>query len=153
MKPEQFDHFKLMYDNVYDELNRSRDWPTKIMAFASAAYFAMYSLIKFDGFCAGFIIWVKIALIVLIFLLTYITLYNIHNQHVRYKEYRDIQIQLQNQLKIHSWEANGKPIFPKEWQKTNDEKAVEQKFGLGWHFYATYIIVLATTAITLVVLR
>lgn len=153
MKPEEFDHFKLMYDNVYDELNRSRDWPIKIMAFASAAYFAMYSLTKLDNVCGGFNIWVKIGLIVLVIFLTFSTLRNIYHQHKRYKVYRDVQTQLENKLKIHTWEANNKPVFPLGWQHLIAEKKEKQKFGLGWHFYAMYIIVLALIATTLIVLQ
>jgi hypothetical protein len=153
MKPEPFEQFKLMYDNMYDELNRSRDWPIKIMAFASAAYFAMYSLLKFDNGCGGLNIGIKIGLIVLILLLTFSTLRNIYNQHKRYKVYRDVQTQLENKLKIHSWQANNKTIFPADWQKLIAEKKEKQKFGLGWHFYAIYIIVLALIATILIILQ
>ncbi|GAC1305340.1 MAG: hypothetical protein NVSMB24_14080 [Mucilaginibacter sp.] len=151
--PEPFEHFKLMYDNVYDELNRSRDWPIKIMAFASAAYFALYSIIKIDNVCGGFNTWVKIGLLVLTLFLTASTLGNIYSQHKRYQGYRDIQTQLENKLKIHSWKANNKPVFPVEWQKLIAERNEKQKFGLGWHFYAIYIIVLALIEITLILLQ
>ena len=152
-KPEPFEQIKLMYDNVYDELNRSRDWPIKILAFASAAYFAMYGLVKFDAIGGGLNIVVKIGLVVSILFLTFSTLRNIYTQHKRYKAYRDIQTQLENMLKIHSWKVNDKPVFPVEWQKQISEKKQKQKFGLGWHFYAIYIVVLALIATTLIVLH
>jgi hypothetical protein len=146
----EFEKLKLMYDNVYDELNRSRDWPIKIMAFATAVYIAIYGLLKFDSTNICLSIWIKGLLMTFIVLLTLITYINILNQHLNYLKYRDIQIRIQNKLNIQNLEVNNGPIFPIEWTNKQDEK---QKFGLGWHFYASYIIVLAIIAIMLILMQ
>lgn len=49
IQKEEVDKIKFIYDKVYDELNRCRDWPLKIMAFTSAFYFFILGFINFKA--------------------------------------------------------------------------------------------------------
>ena len=147
----QFNKIKLMYDNVYDELNRSRDWPIKIMAFATAGDLAIYGLIKFtDTFCIGN--WIKIILSLLVTALAFFTIFNIYNQDTQYKKYRKVQRKMQRWLEIHHFKIDDQEIFPTEWSKIEElpQKNWLYRFLAGWPFYVVYIVVLLIIALLLI---
>lgn len=154
---EKRELLKFMYGNVYDELNRSRDWPIKIMAFASGVDVAIYGLLKFNENCQ-FGAFSKGILLVIVFIVTLFTVNNILNQHRRYKEYRNIQKGIQRELEIQHLKTENNPIFPDYWtefipHKPSYKKGSNGKWGLGYIFYVTFIIALAAIAFFLIIIQ
>jgi len=142
------DHLKLMYDRIYDELNRGRDWPIKIMAFASAAYLALFGLIKFDKNATGFSCTVKILFTVLLIGFLGLTIKIIITQHLNYLKYRDIQIKIQKAMRIYEWHIDGENIFPSTW-KNSIKISVFSGF-FGWFFYASYLTLVTIITLCLI---
>jgi hypothetical protein len=142
------EHLKLMYDRIYDELNRGRDWPIKIMAFASAAYLALFSLVKLDKDKLELSCNTKIVITSLLIILTLWTIKIIITQHLNYLKYRDIQIKLQKAIGIYDWKVDGEGIFPSSWKKPI---IISLWSGFyGWGFYASYMIIIASITIYLI---
>lgn len=141
MDKDEFEKLKLIYETVYDELNRSRDWPIKIMAFTSAAYLAMFSLLKLDNNHMKVGCEIKFIASIFLLALLILTILIIVRQHKNYLRYRNVQINLQNLMKIHDWETNGEEILPIKWKK-QIEVSVSAGF-VGWFFYAFYIFTIA----------
>jgi hypothetical protein len=142
------EELKLMYDTVCDELNRGRDWPIKIMAFTSAAYLALFSLLKLDNNHLGLNCWVKSLFTIILLYLLRLTIKIIIKQHLNYLEYRNIQIRLQKVMKIKDWKIDNEDVFPAHW---NDTLKISTKTGFqGWSFYATYIIIIAIITLVLI---
>jgi hypothetical protein len=139
---------KFMYDKMYDELNRCRDWPIKVLAFTSAFFFAVIGFINLKGAKLDIIQKYSTELRLMVLSLWAITVYIIIIQHLRYIEYRNIQIRLQKKLNIYVWEVEGIKIFPKH-------MSVERKKNIitgwqGWFFYALYITVVALVTIIVI---
>lgn len=152
---ERYELLRLMYSNVYDELNRSRDWPIKIMAFASGVDVAIYGLLKFnENSHLGLLS--KIFLVIIVLIMTIFTRSNILNQHRNYEQYRNIQRGIQKELQIQHLMTAGDPIFPNYWTEFVPDKKSKTKFtagkwGLGYRFYITFIVALASIALLLIV--
>src|SRR5688572_13684266 len=103
---EEIDKLKFMYDKVYDELNRCRDWPLKIMAFTSAFFFFVIGFVNYRKESIE-IIRNNAALIIL--MLTAVAVWTIAImiiQHYRYLDYRNTQIRLQIKLGVTEWKLN-----------------------------------------------
>ena len=134
---EEIDKLKFMYDKVYDELNRCRDWPLKIMAFTSAFFFFVIGFVNYRKESIE-IIRNNAALIIL--MLTAVAVWTIAImiiQHYRYLDYRNTQIRLQIKLGVTEWKLNDKELFPKNWSKPKI-KSLFTGFQ-GWFYYALYI--------------
>jgi hypothetical protein len=133
----EFDTIKFMYDKVYDELNRCRDWPIKIMTFTSAFFFLIigFSNLRTENIEIIRIHSVHIILLITVVLILTITIIVI--QHYRYIDYRNIQIKLQIKMEIKRLKADDKEIFPKDWFKQKD-KSIFTGFQ-GWFYYAFYV--------------
>lgn len=150
----EFELLKIMYENVYDELNRSRDWPIKIMAFATGVDVAIYGLLKFNGNDQLHIV-VKLILGFIVFIVTRVTVKNILKQHSEYKKYRNIQRGIQKELQIQNFNVGGVAIFPPEWTNfiTDLKDSDVRRFGLGYQFYVIYISSLSAIAIGLIIFQ
>jgi hypothetical protein len=142
------EYLKLMYDRIYDELNRGRDWPIKIMAFASAAYLALFGLIKLDTSAAGFSCPIKALFTLLLGILWFLTIKIIIRQHLNYLKYRDIQIKIQKAMGVYDWKVDDEAIFPASWKKSINISIWTGFFG--WAFYAFYITVIAIITLCLI---
>ena len=143
------DKEKFIYDKVYDELNRCRDWPIKIMAFTSALYFSLIGFIQVGINNFELTLLLKIIFSVIITIFWLLTIYIIIKQHYNYIDYRNIQIRLQNKMGIHEWQIDNKYIFPKYWRNEKDKSIY---VGIqGWFFYAFYLtaIYLITVSVLL----
>jgi len=148
---DEFEKIKLMYDNVYDELNRSRDWPIKIMAFATAGDLAVFGLIKFtDTSSLG--CWKQVLLTVLILGLAFFTILNVLNQDNEYKKYRATQKNMQRWLEIQTYKLDAIGIFPDHYIGGNEipkKRWIYRKLA-GWPFYVAYIVALGILALILI---
>lgn len=131
------EEIRFMYDKVYDELNRCRDWPLKILGITSGLYITILAfLLTFaDQFkISSSAKWI---LFIVICIFWIFCLWILGIQHLRYLDYRNIQIRLQNQMGVQNWTVGGKRTIPKEWDR-------ELSVGLwtnwqGWIFYAFFI--------------
>jgi hypothetical protein len=142
------EHLKLMYENVYDELNRSRDWPIKIMAFTSAAYLALFSLLKLDKSRIDLDCWIKVVITILLLGFWALTVKIIIKQHLNYLEYSNTRINLQKSIGINNWKIDNKEIFPPHW---GDSIKINKWVRChGWLFYAFYITIIALITILLI---
>jgi len=147
--PTNFENEKFMYEKVYDELNRSRDWPFKIMAFASAIYLALIGLMQIDEVKFEFTCLIKAIIVFIITVFSFWTICIIVRQHLNYIDYRNIQKKLQIKMKIFEWKIDESKIFPDHWKK-EFEQSIFTGFQ-GWGFYAFYIIALYAISVILIV--
>jgi hypothetical protein len=111
---------KIMYDKVYDELNRNRDWPLKVMAFASALYITLIGILKIDNRPTHLDCVSKITITVILSIFTVLTLIVIIRQHLNYLKHQNILKAIQKEWKID--EIKG---IPKSWIEY-DENAKKQ---------------------------
>lgn len=144
-----FDKEKFIYDKVLDELNRSRDWPIKVMTFSTAIYLALIGLTQIDNISlspSG----IKV-IIMFLFMFWILTIWIIRRQHLNYLKYRNIQIRLQKKMGIYKMQNDSVDIFPEEWQK---EKPVKVTTGFqGMFFYALYISTVFVISVTLLLCK
>lgn len=146
---ENYSTEKFIYDKVYDELNRSRDWPIKIMAFVSAIYLAIIGLVELGQSSFQLTCLVKWIICMILFVFCFWTIVIIGRQHLNYLNYRNIQIRLQNRMGISDWSEGDNNVIPNNWAK---EKRVSLITGFqGWGFYAIYVISICAIAIVLVI--
>ena len=149
MENKKFDLEKFMYEKIYDELNRSRDWPIKVMAFASALFITLIGIIKIDKQAVHLDCETKWIISIILLVFAFFTCGVIIRQHLNYVDYRNIQKGIQKEWKIN--EING---IPKKWIDF-DEKEITILKGLkigvwGWSFYAFYILAIAGITIYLI---
>jgi hypothetical protein len=144
---QKLDEQKFIYDKIFEELNRARDWPIKVSAFSSAIYLALFGFIQSEKTiinCSE-----KWILSICMSLFLIYTIRIIIRQHLNYIEYRNIQIRLQKMLGIYEWRAENSIIFPKSW---TDEKPKNIISGFqGWFFYAFYMIILYSITLCMLV--
>lgn len=144
-----FDKEKFIYDKVLDELNRSRDWPIKVMTFSTAIYLALIGLTQIDNISLS-PTGIKV-IIMFLFMFWILTIWIIRRQHLNYLKYRNIQIRLQKKMGIYKMQNDSVDIFPEEWQK---EKAVKVTTGFqGMFFYALYITTVFVISVTLLLCK
>jgi hypothetical protein len=139
---------RFIYDKVYDEINRCRDWPVKILGFTSGLYLAVVTLLKIDsdrfpihsnskwGFYIGISIFSGYCIGILM------------KQHLDYLKYRNIQIGMQKKMKVQLWKVGGKRIIPEKWDNEFKGKLCEN--WTGWVFYAIFIICLSILSIWII---
>ena len=138
---------RFMYDKVYDELNRCRDWPLKILGFTSGLFIAMLGFLK--------IFTVKVFYCEKVFLILGISAFFIYciaiivKQHLEYLRYRNIQIRIQKEMGIKEWKIDDERIIPREWDNELKE-SIWTNFQ-GWMFYAFYIFCLSVFSIYIIV--
>ena len=149
MQNIKHEHLKIMYDQIYDELNRSRDWPIKIMAFASAAYFGLFSLIKLDPHSVKINCGIKFLISFLLLGLLAWTIVVINKQHKNYLRYRNVQIELQKIMDIYTWKNEGNEIF--DIGNFGKIRHISLSEGwLGWGFYAGYLFIIFLITLMLI---
>lgn len=146
---EKMDLEKFMYEKVYDELNRSRDWPIKIMAFASALFITLIGVLKIDNTSVQLNCETKLIISIILLVFALFTCGIIIRQHLNYVDYRNIQKGIQKEWKID--EINGIPL---KWI-AYEAKKISFWRGLkngvwGWSFYAIYILAIACITICLI---
>lgn len=151
-KPEsdiEFDKIKFMYEKVYDELNRSRDWPIKVMAFVSGFFFLMIGFINFSLAKVEVIRKYSCLFTILVVSISIWTILIIWRQHCQYLIYRDIQRKLQKKMRIQDIKVNDVDVFPDEWTTTRTPKFFS---GFqGWLFYVLYVFALGLITVLIVV--
>jgi len=131
---------KFIYDKVYDELNRSRDWPIKVLTFVSALYVTLLGFTKIDKNSVELSFCMKWLIVVLMLIISIYTILIIIRQHKNYLKYRNIQIRLQKAMGIYEWKLDNETIFPLDMQNSVEEKTWSHFWG--WLFYALYLIIL-----------
>ena len=143
------DNIKLIYDKVYDELNRCRDWPVKVITFTSALYIALFGFLKLDSVNVDKLHYSKWFIVggVIIFWIFIIKI--IRKQHLLYLEYRNTQIKLQKLLGIYDWVIEDQKVIPSDWSRLN-RKSMWVKVD-GWLFYAVYLTVISAFSCLIII--
>jgi|GEM_PF-5072933 hypothetical protein len=139
---------KFIYDKVYDEINRCRDWPVKILGFTSGLYLAVLTILKINSDRLPIYSNGKWCLYIGIALFSLYCIGILMKQHLDYLKYRNIQIRMQKKMKVQFWKVNGKRIVPEKWDDEFKGKLWEN--CTGWIFYAFFIICLSTLSILII---
>lgn len=153
----EYEHLKFMYNNIYDELNRARDWPIK----AFQATTLIYSVIVITFLSLNIsntninLSVVKAGIILIIaFVSTYIIIV-IKRQHKQYLVYRDIQRRLQRKMGIHKIKLDNEPLFSNEFTDCSEHfsNLYKIKARYGYWFYIFYILSISVAIIVLISLK
>jgi len=149
MKPK-FERIKLMYENNYDELNRTRDWPLKIFSIIVALYAGLIALITSHAFSEIFQrSWIRCASVALIITSTVIVINVMVQNHKNYLDYRRIQRRLQKLLELQKWSSSQGKIFPDHYTGQDD---ATKFLSYGWLSYAA-ILTIVTIVVILSILQ
>lgn len=141
------DKMKFMYDKTYDELNRCRDWPIKIMTFVSSFFVLLIGFINLRQENAAVIKEYSGLFIAIVCAVSVWTVVIIIVQHYRYLTYRNVQINLQRKMNIQNIKLDDTNIFPVSWTQPRRQNLLS---GFqGWFFYALFIVSLATITVTI----
>ena len=144
----EFDKIKFMYDKTYDELNRSRDWPIKVMTFVSGFFVLLIGFINLSPANVETIRKHSYLLIIIVVVISIWTISIILRQHCQYLSYRDIQRKLQNKMRIQDITVNEANVFPNDWTTLNKSKWHTGWYG--WGFYALYVFALGLITVLIV---
>lgn len=109
-----------------DEMNRSRDWPIRIMGFTSALHFAVIA-----GILVSNIHFICIAKCLLTIFFTSLYIWSfiyIWKCHTNYLESRNAQINLEKQIGIEDMD-----VLPKSWLELKKVSCLSSIWG--WGFY------------------
>jgi hypothetical protein len=146
---EERDLQKYILEQAKIEVEQSRSWPTKIMAFYIAINFGLVgSLIALQKGSASFVLtcWERVGLIVLILCLSYCVVRVLSKNHINYLTYRNIQIKFQQDHLKKLKEEYG---LPDDWFKPNEVRLLTR--FLGWGLYL-YIVLMVTVLVVLGIL-
>ena len=121
------------------EVEHTRSWPTKIMAFYVAINFGLVgSLIALQKICSSFYlpIWLKVIITFLILLLAGWVVFLLAWNHKNYLTYRNLQVKFQ--------EKNLKECtdykLPAEWFERNEVCILTRLHGWGFYFYIVLMV-------------
>jgi len=146
---DNLDIQKLIFENVYDGLNRCRDWPLKIIGFTSGLYIAVLGALKLfskDGAPISYNS--KWFIIVGISMFCIYCIIILGKQHLQYLDCRKTQIRLEKKWGINEWTVDDEKIMPPKWFNPISRNLLKK--GLGWIFYALYISFLSAFSIYLI---
>jgi hypothetical protein len=143
------EYVRFIYDKVYDEINRCRDWPIKILGFTSGLFVAILGFLKLFPGKVGLTCNEKWSICIIMSFFSIFCVYILGKQHLAYLRYRNIQIRLQNHIGIQNWLGPGdKRIIPREWD--DELNSSLRTNSQGWLFYACYILLLSAFSIYIV---
>lgn len=113
---------------IVEEMNRSRDWPLKILGFTSALHFGILVAIISSGvvFSCG----VKAFLTLLFTVLMFWTIYYFRRCHFTYLELRNSQIELELQLGIKNM-----GVLPEAWLNKRLVSSFTAFWGWGYYLF------------------
>ena len=126
------------------EVDHTRSWPTKVMAFYVAINFGLVgSLIALKNLATSFTspFWGKIILGLLILVLSIWVVFVLIKNHINYLTYRNIQVEFQ---KNHLQDSKEKYSLPVDWFKRNEICFSTRFWGWGFYLYIVIIITLLT---------
>jgi hypothetical protein len=128
------DNLKIVLPYLFDEINRYRDWPIKILTFTSALHFAINGafLLKQVTVTSP----TRIAITVFIGVLWIWTIAVFRHCHLNYLRSRNIQASIQRKLGLHNIKINEEPVFPSEWFEHTCVSLCNR--WIGWGFYGFY---------------
>jgi hypothetical protein len=143
---EENDLQKYIQEQAKVEVEHTRSWPTKVMAFYIAIHFGLVgSLIALqkDGSPFTLPCWIKVFFTLLIFILSGWVVYVLIRNHINYLTYRNLQVKFQKRH-LESFKENYG--IPTDWFKANEVR-LSKRF-LGWGFYL-YIVFMVTLLVVL----
>jgi len=121
------------------EVEHTRSWPTKIMAFYVAINFGLVgSLIALKKICSSFSlpIWLKITIMLLVLILAGWVVFLLARNHKNYLTYRNLQVRFQeeNLQKFTDYK------LPPEWFQRNEVCFLTRFQGWGFYFYIVLMV-------------
>lgn len=140
------DDLKYILEQAKIEIEQTRSWPTKIMAFYVAINFGLIgSLIalKKDDILPAVPCWVKNVTTVLVLWLSCWVVLLLWKNHKNYLTYRNVQIRFQNKNIIG---LKGEYELPDDWFKLNKIRPWRRSLGWGFYFYIVLMITMLTIA-------
>jgi hypothetical protein len=149
-KEPNLDIEKFMYQNIYDELNRCRDWPLKIIGFTSGFYISVLGFLTIYRNGNQLSCAIKAGIAALILILGFYCVVILRKQHLEYLKYRNTQIRLQKRMKIAEWLVEGRRVIPEEWDNELIVKPSTNR--LGWLFYVCFITCLSLFSICILII-
>ena len=126
---------KYVLEQAKIEIDHTRSWPTKILAFFLAINVAIVTAVRFEE---GTSCPIKLIISAAILLLLYWAFYLLMKNHLSYLRYRRMQVQFQ---KAHRKEMEVKFSVPDEWFED-----IEVCLGTRWQGWAFYffLVILVT---------
>lgn len=113
---------------IMDEMNRSRDWPLKILSFTSALHFGI--LVAIISSKLTFTCGAEIVLFILFTILMAWTVYYFWRCHKSYLELRNSQIELECQIGIQEMD-----VLPNSWLKKRKVSPITAFWGWGYYSF------------------
>jgi len=141
---EEPDIQKYVLDQAKIEVEHTRSWPTKVMAFYVAINFGLVgALIALENKYSSFALpcGTKTIITIAFLILAYWVMRVLWNNHKNYLMYRNLQIFHQQKILANRKEELG---LPDDWFRPNQVRA-STRF-LGWGLYA-YIVVMITALV------
>ena len=123
-----------------DEMNRSRDWPIRILGFTSALHFAVITGILISNI--SFIFPVRCLLTIFFSLLFAWSAYYFWKCHINYLKARNSQINLEKQIGIADM-----GILPDIWLKARKISGYTATWGWGFYVFVAAGFWLATIGV------
>lgn len=145
----EFNSENYILEQAKIEIEHTRSWPTKVMAFFVAIHFgivgAVIGLRKSNGIFSNFPCPVKTVLILFIVIFSGWVIHALVKNHLNYLRYRNIQIKLQSKkLEKSRKEFN----LPDDWFRENSINLFTR--FLGWGFYGFLVVSLSTLVIAVI---
>ncbi len=146
-----------MYNNIYDELNRARDWPISAFQTTTLIYSIIvvtYLPLKISDNIISLPV-VKAGILLIIVCVSAYILFVVRKQHLQYLVYRNIQRRLQRKMGIHKIKLDNEPLFSSEFTDCSEHfsKKYKIKARYGHRFYIFYILSISVATIVLISLK
>jgi hypothetical protein len=144
------DNIALLYNQVYDELNRGRDWPLKIIGVMSTLFAGIIGSARIaKEFSTGLNMGLKAICIGILIIYGIYTAIVVWRQHKNYLKYRDVQRKLQNSFGFGNLKTvDGKSVLLPEWTDEKYKKKSRNHYGV--FYYISFITILTGFAIYLI---
>ncbi|MFN8712402.1 MAG: hypothetical protein ACK5Z2_06085 [Bacteroidota bacterium] len=148
---DETDKLKIMYANLYDELNRGRDWPLKAFGISLGIETLIISgLLSSNQQSSNDYNPFNIIAFIGILIIAIYTSLIIWRQHKNYIEYRRIQRRIQFKMNLHKIKINGSSLFPESWTNPNNNVTVKGiNLGVGYYLTLLWVVSIISMSICL----
>lgn len=134
------DYSKFILDMLSSEMNRSRDWPLRLLSFTSAFHFAVIAGILVSKIT--FVTWARLALSFFFILLFLWSFYCFWKCHTNYLTARNAQVTLEEQIGL-----SDMGVLPSIWLKVREVSGFTALWGWGLHAFIAFGFCLATLGV------
>lgn len=134
------DYAKFILDMLSGEMNRSRDWPLRLLGFTSAFHFAVIA-----GILVSKITFMTTARLTLSFFFVLLFLWSVYcfwKCHTNYLKARNAQVTLENQIGLADMD-----VLPPAWLEVRKVSGFTALWGWGLHVFIALGFCLATLGV------